>query len=309
MAVRFPFAAPASALVLVVAVMAAAPAALGAANGPLLVEGWSTEGGCGPLPRLVGRHAFTSDSDPCDYDGQVHLLGPAGRKATPIDTRGQVAPDGHAWAVVSSHGLSENLEVYRGTSAQRIESVSPPLGYSLGGELAWAPDSRRIAVDASDSADRTHILVFDLRTHAYREVARGNCAPASWSVRGLIACSFFGETGQGIGVVRASGHHAIRRLTRAPVHYEDFGVSWSPDGLQAAFCRGGPRTKIEVVDSDGRHLHAVFTRAYDGRVLWSPDGRYLAFEVLDEVMLISRNGGHAKPFIENARRLVGWLRK
>jgi len=92
----------------------------------------------------------------------------------------------------------------------------------------------------------------------------------SLPVPGLVA---IGTTGQILVGDPLSG-----RFQAFPAGAHDTTPVWSPDGKRIAFSQIGGRDPIQVVDADGRNLHAVIDGMGAGEPpAWSPDGARIAF--------------------------------
>lgn len=91
-----------------------------------------------------------------------------------------------------------------------------------------------------------------------------------------VALLTYVDAGGGLCGMRADGTHAMRLLSsRLTID----GPTWSANGRYLAFARGiGPElSKIFVADSRGRVRWYLGHGHVDGRPLWSPDGRHLAY--------------------------------
>jgi Tol biopolymer transport system component len=99
-------------------------------------------------------------------------------------------------------------------------------------------------------------------------------APASRS-SGVALLTYVDTTG-GLCGMRADGSHRVGLLSSRRTIY---GPTWSADGRYLAFARGtGPeQSKIFVADSRGRVRWHFGHGHINGRPLWSPDGRDLAY--------------------------------
>jgi len=78
--------------------------------------------------------------------------------------------------------------------------------------------------------------------------------------------------------------------------------AWSPDGTRLTYRTGNPQrgggipTKIHVINADGTHIHTFEPNVYGeasgeaGSIVWSPDGRWLAFDSLGGIYVMHPNG-------------------
>jgi dipeptidyl aminopeptidase/acylaminoacyl peptidase len=120
-----------------------------------------------------------------------------------------------------------------------------------------------------------------------------------------------GATGLDLYVMAADGS-GRRRLLDGD---EDASPSWSPDGDQIAFVRGGGAYgagRIFVVDPDGEGPARVLVEqdgpGTDSDPAWSPDGTQLAFvrtepEGLSRLMVADADGSHARSVLEGPEAL------
>ncbi|MGB3201003.1 MAG: hypothetical protein WBA99_08870 [Nodosilinea sp.] len=90
-------------------------------------------------------------------------------------------------------------------------------------------------------------------------------------------------TGQHIFVAPLDGS-SPRRITQTPGTYGAAGspLAWSPDSTRLAFYEGSyPFQRLNVVGADGGDRRVLTPepdfQIYRSRVLWSPNGRYIAF--------------------------------
>ncbi len=73
----------------------------------------------------------------------------------------------------------------------------------------------------------------------------------------------------------------VTQLT-SPGPRRDFEARWSPDGQRVAFTRvepDGVYSTIWVVNADGSEAHLVGEGGYAEHAQWSPDGRWIAYQV------------------------------
>jgi Tol biopolymer transport system component len=157
----------------------------------------------------------------------------------------------------------------------------------------WSPDGRRIAFDFEDDTG-VHIATMNPNGHRVRQLTFGPAIQEipDWSPDGRwiafnAAPVFPGEPGfhTDIWIMRADGSHK-RQLTRGA--FDDEPV-FSPDGRRIAFGRRTqdadiPEIAIYVMNRDGTHQREVVPETLGlAHPDWSPDGRWIAFNIAPEV--------------------------
>ena len=156
----------------------------------------------------------------------------------------------------------------------------------------WSPDGRRIAFDFADDTG-VHIATMDPNGRNVRQLTFGPAIQEipDWSPDGRriafnAAPVFPGEPGfhTDIWIMRADGSHK-RQLTRGA--FDDEPV-FSPDGRRIAFGRRTqdadiPEIAIYVMNRDGTHQRQVVPETLGlAHHDWSPDGRWIAFQIAPE---------------------------
>ena len=171
-----------------------------------------------------------------------------------------------------------------GTNQRRLTTV--PSFFS-----DWSPDGRRIAFDFLDESG-VHLATMAADGTRVRQLSfdRGIQEVPRWSPNGRwiafnAAPVLPGEPGfsTSIWLMRADG------TQRRQVTTDGFDVEpvWSPDGLQLAFARliddANGVAAVYVVNRDGTGLHEVVPpTAGLEHPDWSPDGRWITFNIAPE---------------------------
>jgi tricorn protease len=189
-----------------------------------------------------------------------------------------LSPDGRKVAFVVrgevfAAGSREGGDAARVTSTPAAES-----------QVAWAPDSRRIAyVSLRDGTP--NLFLYDFATRAETRLTRGG--EGSHSPR-------FSPDGRRLAYVRAGRELRVMELAGGSDRVLATGLletvpltsdrpfAWSPDGRWIAYAAAGERLfrNVRVVPTAGGESRAVsFLANSNGNTLsWSPDGTFLLFE-------------------------------
>jgi Tol biopolymer transport system component/C-terminal processing protease CtpA/Prc len=149
-------------------------------------------------------------------------------------------------------------------------------------QIAWAPDSRRLAY-SSDREGPWHIYLYDFGTRTEKQLTHGNENDISprWSPDGKQLS--FVRGGRELHVLDvASGNE--RKLVTAwlsrPPFVDPREVAWSPDGKWLAYVTGvGAKqfANVFVVPVSGGEPRQVswLSNGNGGGLSWSPDGTFL----------------------------------
>jgi len=221
---------------------------------------------------------FSADRTP-SLSGEVYRLDSDGKLVdlsnSPFpDTGPVVAPDGRSVAFQSDRG-SGGVWLAGMDGSGLTQLPTPPLGTSFDDrrvELAWAPDSKRLALASGDA--RAARLTVIRSGRAPLLLARKLVFKPVWSPDGRLVTAL---VGRGVNAYRATGGLAWRAPTSDFVF-----VPWSRRGLYLTILHG----RIRVLDERGR-----LRLSFPGRTAaWSPDGSRLASVTRDRVEVRSSAG-------------------
>jgi dipeptidyl aminopeptidase/acylaminoacyl peptidase len=142
------------------------------------------------------------------------------------------------------------------------------------GDPAFSPDGRRIVFTGTNDRGGTDVFVHRLGSMFARAIVTDARQPA-WSSRNQIAYVREGN------VYVADNRGQRRRLVTSGV-----APDWSPGGGRLVFVRPAPRNTVAVDDGRvftigvrGRGLRRAVPRVDDATdPIWSPNGRWIAFE-------------------------------
>jgi tricorn protease len=152
-------------------------------------------------------------------------------------------------------------------------------------QLAWAPDSRRLAY-ASERDAAWHLYLYDFGTRTETQLTHGsaNDVAPRWSPDGRRIAFVRGARSLEVLDVAAGTEKQIVKdvsLSRPPF-VDERGVAWSPDGRWLAYAtsEGAKQfTNVFIVPADGGTPRQVswLSNSNGGGLSWSPDGTFLTF--------------------------------
>ncbi|MEO7458293.1 MAG: DPP IV N-terminal domain-containing protein [Gemmatimonadaceae bacterium] len=153
------------------------------------------------------------------------------------------------------------------------------------GQLAWAPDSRRL-VYASDRDGAWHLYLHDFGTRAETQLTHGpaNDVAPRWSPDGRRIAFVRGARSIHVVDVAAGTEKQVVAdvsLSRPPF-IDERGIAWSPDGRWLAYVTSAGEKQFNnvfIVPADGGTPRQAswISNANGGGISWSADGTFLTF--------------------------------
>jgi TolB protein len=154
---------------------------------------------------------------------------------------------------------------------------------------AFAPDGKRIVFSGSNDRGTTDVYVRRLGGGPARAIVDDASAPA-WSSRNEIAYVRDGN------IYRADPNGRHRRFVTSGI-----APDWSPNGGRLVLIRPAPNLvvvasigRIYTVGARGRGLRPIGSRRDLANPVWSPDGRWLAFDGFEFGVHKRRAVAHAR---------------
>ncbi|MGH3629119.1 MAG: DPP IV N-terminal domain-containing protein, partial [Sciscionella sp.] len=189
-----------------------------------------------------------------------------------------LSPDGKKLAF-TAHGDVFAASVKDGGEAARV-TATPELEQ----ELAWAPDSRRLAYVSSRDGP-AHLFVYDFASRTETRLTNGpaNDVEPTWSPDGRTIAFARGAKQLYVIDVATKQERALAtgELDRPPF-LPEHAIGWSPDGRWVAYLStaDGGFQNPHVVSLDGGPARplSVLPNGFGASLAWSPDGTYLLFD-------------------------------
>jgi dipeptidyl aminopeptidase/acylaminoacyl peptidase len=237
------------------------------------VLGLSDIGGAviAPDGRAVAYTVSAADWDENRYDTEIWLVRVGEepfqltRTGDGSSTSPQWSPDGRWIAFAADRGDKRQIHLIRagGGEAWALTDEDEDVG-----SFAWSPDGSRIAFTRSEE---------ESETDEQREEQYGAYAVEDDEYR-LVHLWM-------VQVPERPETAEARRLTEGD-EFTVSGFDWSPDGSQIVFeHRPDPlinswmRSDISIVDVESCEIRLlVGAEGYDGNPIWSPDGRWIAYQ-------------------------------
>jgi len=150
-------------------------------------------------------------------------------------------------------------------------------------QLAWAPDSRRLAY-SSDRDGAWHLYLYDFGTRTETQLTRGtaNDVTPRWSPDGRkIAFVRGGRSLHVLDVATGADKQLVANVALSrPPFVDERGIAWSPDGLVLAYVtREGAKKFANVftiaVDGGTPRQLSWLSNSNGGGLSWSADGTFL----------------------------------
>jgi Tol biopolymer transport system component len=170
------------------------------------------------------------------------------------------------------------------------EVVLLPAATTDDGDPCFSHDGKRIAFTGVNDHGGTDLYTRRLEGGGARLIIRDAGEPA-WSSRGRLAYVRSGN------VYSARPNGGDRRWVTSGV-----SPDWSPNGRRLALVRplpaltfDGPTGRMYTVAASGRELRRVGRRRDVSHPVWSPDGRWLAYDGFDLGIYVKRLGTGAAP--------------
>ncbi|MBI1196427.1 MAG: PDZ domain-containing protein [Phenylobacterium sp.] len=189
-----------------------------------------------------------------------------------------LSPDGKKLAVIA-HGEVFAAPAKDGGRAERITETE-----GAEGDLAWSPDSRRLAFVAEEGLAR-RVVEYDFASQKARPLteAGGLDAAPVYSPDGKMLAYFHGPRELHVLTLGDGRPGRDQVVFTGAIDRNDSRVAWSPDSKWLAFGVTDRRSfrNVWVVPAAGgeaRPVSFLANGAAADRIAWSPDGQYLVFD-------------------------------
>ena len=223
------------------------------------------------------------------WDGREHVQLTSSPES---ESRPRWSPDGKFLAFVSARQEAKAAQVWllnrSGGEAVRLTEIKGGVT-----DYAWAPDSRRLALVVADP---------DPAVPPEDDPADAKAKDAAAKTPKPIVVDRYSFKSDAGGYLRGERSHLYlfdvaskKGEILTPGKFDESAPAWSPDGRQIAFVRRHredgdvdkmPNADVFVIDATAgaspRRLTTT-TAEESGRLGWSPDGRWIAYQLGDEV--------------------------
>ncbi len=190
----------------------------------------------------------------------------------------QLSPDGKKVAFVVRGEVFAASATDGGDAARVSNSVAEEY------QLAWAPDSRRLAY-VSDRDGVPHLFLYDFSTNSETQLTRdaGDDSTPRFSPDGkLLAFIRAAKELRVIDIAAKTERLVKTAVFERPPIISDRPFVWSPDGKWIAYVPLSENQfkNVNVVSVDGGASGAAsyLANVFSNTVSWSPDGTYVLFD-------------------------------
>ena len=278
-----------------------------------------------PDETMPGKIAFASDRD---GNVEIYTMNADGSSLVQLteseanDYPFSWSPDGRKLAFISDPSGNFDIYVMALNGSNSTEQLTKDSANDT--RPLWSPDGQKIAFHSPRDGDNEIFLMDADGGHLVQLTNNDvNEYVSSWSPDGqkiafvLRLDSTFDRDDE-IYLMDVNGKNTTR-LTDNDTH--DSSPVWSPDGQTIAFISTGgtswvrigantyqshANTNIYLMNADGSDVRQLtYDNISDGRLSWSPDGRYIAFQygsknpnLKSEIHVISVNGGKGRTLID-----------
>jgi dipeptidyl aminopeptidase/acylaminoacyl peptidase len=238
------------------------------------------------------------------------------------ESRPRWSPDGKYLSFVSSRQDAKGGQVWL---MNRLGGEAAKLTDVKGGvsDYAWSPDATRLVLVVKDPDPRV----------AEAEAAQEKAKEGPAKTPKPIVVDRYRFKADGDGFLRGERSHlylfsleAKKAEVLTPGAFDESAPAWSPDGRQLAFIRRhgngdvdkAPNRDLFLIDASvGAQPRRLTTTTAEesGRLSWSPDGRWIAYQLGDELKysaydqdrlaVIPSGGGEPRTLTDSLDRPIG----